>query len=156
MPIQRENPHKYLLYKPSFSQSLTYISAAFKDLPPHGVLMIYISADACEPSGKLNNNGPYDQGGLHSNNKRELSNQTTSDNKIENIIRKSSNFKESHCIYPGDLYAFTRKPLFLIIDSPGSCAFQNFPLLFGQPFAAFLSPTNLPKIFQGKLNLKRK
>lgn len=46
--IHRENPHKYLLYKPSFSQFYTYISSAFKDLPPHSVLMIYLSADACE------------------------------------------------------------------------------------------------------------
>lgn len=45
-PLQRENPRKYLLYKPSFSQSLTYISAAFKDLPPHSVLLVYLSADA--------------------------------------------------------------------------------------------------------------
>lgn len=46
--IQRENPHKYLLYKPSFSQFYTYISSAFKDLPPHSVMMIYLSADSCE------------------------------------------------------------------------------------------------------------
>ena len=113
--------------------------------------MIYISADACDPSGKFNNDGPYDRGGLHTNGKRELSNQTTGpDSKVETIIKKSSNFKEAHCIYPGDLYAFTRKPLFLIVDSPASPAFQGFPQLFGQPFATFLSPANLPKIFQGR------
>ena len=50
--IQRENPHKYLLYKPSFSQFYTYIASAFKDLPPHGVMMVYISADSCEPHSK--------------------------------------------------------------------------------------------------------
>lgn len=43
---QRENPHKYLLYKPTLSQLLTYLSSAFKDLPPHSVLMVYVSADA--------------------------------------------------------------------------------------------------------------
>lgn len=37
--IHRLNPHKYLLYKPSFSQFLTYSSASFKDLPAHGVLL---------------------------------------------------------------------------------------------------------------------
>lgn len=51
-PLQRENPRKYLLYKPSFSQSLTYISAAFKDLPPHSVLLIYLSADSCDSHTK--------------------------------------------------------------------------------------------------------
>ena len=44
----RENPHKYLLYKPSFSQFFTYVSAAFKDLPPHSVLMIYLSSDGLD------------------------------------------------------------------------------------------------------------
>jgi hypothetical protein len=51
--VQRENPHKYLLYKPSFSQFFAYISAAFKDLPPMGVLMLYISADGFESSSKI-------------------------------------------------------------------------------------------------------
>ena len=50
--INRENPHKYLLYKPSFSQFYTYIAAAFKDLSPHGVMLVYLSADNCEPHFK--------------------------------------------------------------------------------------------------------
>ena len=52
-PLQRDNPHKYLLYKPSFSQCYTYISAAFKDLPAHSLMLIYISADACESHSKV-------------------------------------------------------------------------------------------------------
>jgi len=54
--IYRENPHKYLLYKPSFSQFLTYISAAFKDLSPNAVMMVYISADSYEPQLKISTN----------------------------------------------------------------------------------------------------
>jgi hypothetical protein len=50
--IQRENPNKYLLYKPSFSQFYTYTSAAFKDLMPHAIMMIYISADNYESFSK--------------------------------------------------------------------------------------------------------
>ncbi|KAK3527261.1 hypothetical protein QTP86_018624, partial [Hemibagrus guttatus] len=30
-PAKRENPHKYLLYKPTFSQLYTFLSASFKD-----------------------------------------------------------------------------------------------------------------------------
>ena len=45
------NPHKYLLYKPSFSQFFSYASAAFRELQPFGVLLIYISADAMHPAG---------------------------------------------------------------------------------------------------------
>ncbi len=50
--VQRENPHKYLLYKPSFSQFYAYISAAFKDLQPMSVLMLYVSADGFESTSK--------------------------------------------------------------------------------------------------------
>lgn len=145
-PVHRDNPHKYLLYKPTISQSLTFISAAFKDLQPHSVLMIYISADASESHAKIKIDGAYDHGGVHTNNKKDnLINQNGNN---ENFIKKSSNLKEIHCIYPGDLYAYTRKPLFLIIDSPNSAAFQNFPYLFGQPFVSFLSPIKLPQMFQ--------
>ncbi len=51
--IQRENPHKYLLYKPSFSQFFTYIASAFKDLVPHSLMLLYISADGCETSSDI-------------------------------------------------------------------------------------------------------
>lgn len=40
-----KNPHKYLLYKPSFSLFNTFMAAGFKDLPADGVLLLYISAD---------------------------------------------------------------------------------------------------------------
>jgi hypothetical protein len=145
-PVHRDNPHKYLLYKPTISQSLTFISAAFKDLQPRSVLMIYISADASESHAKIKLDGAYDHGGVYTNNKKDITINQNGNN--ENLIKKSSNIKEIHCIYPGDIYAYTRKPLFLIIDSPNSAAFQNFPHLFGQPFVSFLSPTKLPQMFQ--------
>lgn len=43
----RDNPHKYLLYKPSLSQLLVFLSSGFKELPPGGALLLYISADGC-------------------------------------------------------------------------------------------------------------
>ena len=57
--------------------------------------------------------------------------------------------KETHCIYPGDLYPFLRKPLFLIVDSYQSNVFKNFPNLFSQPFVALLSPSSTPSQFNG-------
>lgn len=62
-----------------------------------------------------------------------------------------NSIKDSHSIFPGDIYPFLRKPLFLIIDSNHSIAFQNMPNLFGQPFLSLLSPIKLPTIFQGKI-----
>jgi hypothetical protein len=65
---------------------------------------------------------------------------------------RKSHLKDVHCIYPGDLYGFLRKPFFLIVDSSNSFAFQNFPNLFGQPFLSMLSPVKLPNIFQEMQN----
>ena len=64
--------------------------------------------------------GPYDKGGVHTNNKKDGATEKQSDVNTKKI----SHFKDVHCIYPGDLYPFTRKPLFLIVDSPNSGAFQ--------------------------------
>lgn len=43
----RDNPHKYLLYKPSLSQLMVFLSSGFKELPPGGALLLYMSADGC-------------------------------------------------------------------------------------------------------------
>lgn len=137
--IQRDNPHKYVLYKPSFSQFFTYISSAFKDLPPHGIMLVYISADSSDSNGHHNNNdereelNAYEAGGVKTNNRKELSSMNMNSNnnslnkshlKSESSSKLSSTYKDTHCIYPGDLYPFLRKPLFLIIDSANSAIFQ--------------------------------
>lgn len=46
-PPRRENPHKYLLYKPTLSQVLVFLASGFKELPANGALLLYISADGC-------------------------------------------------------------------------------------------------------------
>jgi hypothetical protein len=45
--VKRDNPHKYLLYKPTFSQFFVFLSSGFKELPANGVLLLYLSADGC-------------------------------------------------------------------------------------------------------------
>ncbi|PSN33551.1 Protein SCAI [Blattella germanica] len=82
-PVKRENPHKYLLYKPTFR---------FKELPPMG----------------------YDLGG----------------------------------VLTSDLYPFTRKPFFIIVDSDNSFVFQHVPRYFGQPLVILMSPQDIPPAFQ--------
>lgn len=46
-PSRRENPHKYLLYKPTLSQVLVFLASGFKELPANGALLLYLSADGC-------------------------------------------------------------------------------------------------------------
>lgn len=67
----------------------------------------------------------------------------------------NNSIKDIHNIFPGDLYPFLRKPLFLIVDSNHSIAFQNMPNLFGQPYLSLLSPIKLPTIFHGKTKRKQ-
>lgn len=57
--------------------------------------------------------------------------------------------KEAHCLYPGDLYPFTRRPLFVIVDSDNSFVFQHIPRYFGQPLVTLMSPQDTPPAFHG-------
>ncbi|XP_041090296.1 protein SCAI-like [Polyodon spathula] len=140
-PAKRENPHKYLLYKPTFSQLYTFLSAAFKELPANSVLLMYLSATGVFPAGRSDYEGPYDFGGVLTNSNRDILNGET-------VHKRNQAHKEMHCLHPGDLYPFTRKPLFVVVDSSNSVAYKNFTNLFGQPVVCLLSPTVYPKNMQ--------
>ncbi|KAL1275126.1 hypothetical protein QQF64_027940 [Cirrhinus molitorella] len=140
-PAKRENPHKYLLYKPTFSQLYTFLSASFKELPANSVLLVYLSATGVFPNGRSECEGPYDFGGVLTNTNRDVVNG-------EMVQKRNQAQKEMHCLHPGDLFPFTRKPLFIIVDSSNSTAYKNFSNLFGQPLVCLLSPTAYPKSMQ--------
>ena len=72
-----------------------------------------------------------------------------------NAASATGSIKDAHNIFPGDLYPFLRKPLFLIIDSNNSITFQNMPNVFGQPFISLLSPIKLPAVFHSKFHQKK-
>ncbi|GFV61782.1 protein SCAI [Trichonephila clavipes] len=135
-PAKRENPHKYLLYKPNISQLIVFLSSGFKELPPNGVLLLYMSADGCFTNVKHPDDG-YDYGGIATNSKREP----------DHISKRNVQLKDIHCLYPGDLYPLTRKPLFVIVDSDNSHAFQYIPRYFGQPVLVLMSPEDIPQSF---------
>ncbi|KAK2505833.1 hypothetical protein MC885_014944 [Smutsia gigantea] len=146
-PTRRENPHKYLLYKPTFSQLYTFLAASFKELPANSVLLIYLSATGVFPTGRSDSEGPYDFGGVLTNSNRDIINGDA-------IHKRNQSHKEMHCLHPGDLYPFTRKPLFIIVDSSNSVAYKNFTNLFGQPLVCLLSPTAYPKALQDQAFLQ--
>ncbi|SAM05676.1 hypothetical protein [Absidia glauca] len=295
---KRTNPHKYLLYRPSLSQLLVYITTAFKDTGDSAVMLLYISADGCvnetsrgfgfgggvstsqrNPSSTVanssnntantntsnnlantsntsssisastNNNstnntasnstpgnnatgnnqvnsntadinaanitgnshgnggatgatssGPLNDatqpsGPSATNDTNNQGSTTTTTEEPSSSIPKSSNIHStqavtstsgannttaastttasaatttaatanpastpvlvppaiSACLYPADLIPFTRKPLFLIVDSNNSTAFQQMsPNLFDQPLMCLLSPTMYPSSVQDK------
>ncbi|CAM4744582.1 unnamed protein product [Rotaria magnacalcarata] len=159
----RSNPHKYLLYKPTFSQIYAFTASAFRELPPNGVLLLYISADGYDTHLKVKTEHSYDFGGVKTNSRRDETNDNS--NSPANTLGKKSPSttttttttttmppKDIHNIFPGDLYPFLRKPLFLIIDSNHSTVFQNIPNLFGQPLVSLLSPIKIPTVFHDYQN----
>ncbi|KAJ8286429.1 hypothetical protein GJAV_G00039170 [Gymnothorax javanicus] len=140
---KRENPHKYLLYRPTFSQLYAFLSASFKELPANTVLLLYLSASGIFPSGSTKYTGPYDCGGLQTCSNHHAGNGAPLKQRTE--IQAPT---EMHCLHPGDLIPFTRKPLFIIVDSSNSSAYKNFTNLFGQPVVCLLSPAGYPKSMQ--------
>ncbi|KAL9903018.1 protein SCAI isoform 2-T7 [Glossina fuscipes fuscipes] len=140
----RDNPHKYLLYKPSISQLLVFLASGFKELPPGGALLLYMSADGCFSTTKHPEDYGYELGGLATSVKRDG---------VDGggLACRGKSYKENHCLYPGDLYPFTRRPLFIIIDSDNSFVFQHIPRYFGQPLVILMSPQDVPPAFQAEV-----
>lgn len=86
----------------------------------------------------------YELGGLATSVKRD-----PLDGAIATRGKSGGGYKEPHCLYPGDLYPFTRRPLFIIIDSDNSFVFQHIPRYFGQPLVILMSPQDIPTGFIG-------
>ncbi|KAG2469904.1 SCAI protein, partial [Polypterus senegalus] len=104
-PTKRENPHKYLLYKPTFSQLYTFLSASFKELPANSVLLIYLSATGIFPTGRSDYEGPYDFGGVLTNSNRDVLNGET-------VHKRNQSHKEMHCS--------SSRPVFLVMFAMAS------------------------------------
>lgn len=167
------SPHKYLLFRPTFSQLFLFLASGYKELPQSGVLLLYLSADGSFGSSlstEIDESG-YELGGVATNSIGLSSSTTTSGNQstrpCSSSLRynyqtsgsnptttasamrssQSSHFKQLNCLHPGDLYPFTRKPLVLIVESNNSYAFQHIPRLFGTPLLVLMSPTEYPAPF---------
>ncbi|CAF3902337.1 unnamed protein product, partial [Rotaria sp. Silwood1] len=88
----RPNPHKYLLYKPNFSQIYAFTASAFKELPNHGILLLYISADGYDTHLKSKIEQSYDFGGVKTNNRRDdtIENSNSPPTSTTNTLGKKS------------------------------------------------------------------
>lgn len=106
-PRKGSNPRKYLLYRPTISQLLLYISTSFKQLGDSSAMLLYLSADGSKCKSKLDNGGVA----------TSLSN-TRRTESIDPLISLINT------LHASDLVPFTRKPLFLIVDSTYSAAFK--------------------------------
>ncbi|KAF9360303.1 hypothetical protein BGX26_009882 [Mortierella sp. AD094] len=129
---KRLNPHKYLLYRPTLSQLMVYLATAFKEVSSDSALLIYLSADGSKRSAADHSGTKGYHGGILTNSRKVADNTDPEQQSI------------SHCLHPGDLLPFTRKPMFLIVDSNNSVAFADMPRVFSHPFMSLLSPTEYP------------
>ncbi|KAG0028881.1 hypothetical protein BGZ82_008221 [Podila clonocystis] len=127
---KKPNPHKYLLYRPTLSQLMVYMATAFKEVASDSALLIYLSADGSKRPVQDGSGAKGYHGGILTNSRKD-----NSDPEQQSL---------SHCLHPGDLLPFTRKPMFLIVDSNNSVAFAEMPRVFNHPFMSLLSPAEYP------------
>ncbi|KAL4376742.1 hypothetical protein GQ457_02G009150 [Hibiscus cannabinus] len=139
-PTLPPNPKKTILYRPSVTHFVAVLATICEELRPESIILVYLSA-----SGKPThiNASPVETSGRS---KQTTKNKLVSHNSLEqNFSAPEShiNGKEgsgdyyddylwlgskgnggSSNLYPGDIVPFTRRPLFLIVDSDSSHAFK--------------------------------
>ncbi|KAB5556475.1 hypothetical protein DKX38_007384 [Salix brachista] len=152
-PSLPSNPRKAVLYRPSVTYLLAVMATICEELPPESIMLIYLSA-----SGKVARSNVFQvesSGESKKSSKDRVVSGAYSEQKIYaleshcNGKRESSDYHDSclwlgprgnggsNALYPCDIIPFTRRPLFLIIDSDNSHAFKAER---GEPAALLLSP----------------
>ncbi|MFQ6667490.1 hypothetical protein Gotur_033498 [Gossypium turneri] len=153
-PTLPPNPRKAILYRPSVTHLIAVMATICEELPPESVILVYLSA-----SGKPShiNASPVESSGGP---KRTTKNKLTSHNSLEqnfsspeshiNGKKGSSDYYDDYLwlgskgnggssnLYPGDIIPFTRRPLFLVIDSDSSHAFKAVAKNFIKLVALFV------------------
>lgn len=169
-PTLPPNPRKAILYRPSATHLLAVLATICEELPPDGVLLIYLSA-----SGRLGQTVLSPLGSGTCSNPAETLARDFQSNTISPVVTASSPIRSPghssnspsrqtkgecrgyhnnylhfgtrgngglSCIYPCDLIPFTRRPLFIIIDSDSSEAFKSISgAEKGEPAGLLLSPS---------------
>lgn len=144
------NPTKATLYRPSVTHMIAVMATICEELPPDSVVLVYLSAPG---KAGVNNGGSskYSRHKVLSQSSDELNSGMS---EFQNNGKRESSCHQddflwfgpkgnsgSNNLYPGDLIPFTRKPLFLIIDSDNSHAFKELHgAERGETAALFLSP----------------
>lgn len=158
-PTLPPNPRKAVLYRPSVTHFIAVLATACDDLPSDGVLFIYLSGKSgvvfSSSSGTGSRLGPEsnvktpmtdDQSHLSGQGK-----EVSSNNHLDCIHIGSRGNEGSNFIYPSDLLPFTRRPLFIVIDSESS---RSFKILSGsekgEPAVMLLSPKSSPPTSSGE------
>ncbi|XVE83101.1 hypothetical protein DITRI_Ditri16bG0060300 [Diplodiscus trichospermus] len=138
-PTLPPNPRKAILYHPSVTHLVAVMATICEELPPESIVLVYLSA-AGKP-GHINASQVETSVGSRRTTKTKLTshnsldhNSSASESHINGKKGSNNHYDDylwlgkangdSNNIYPGDIIPFTRRPLFLIIDSDSSHAFK--------------------------------
>ncbi|PKA53160.1 hypothetical protein AXF42_Ash009890 [Apostasia shenzhenica] len=155
-PSAPANPHKAVIYHPSVSHLMMVLAAICEELSSDNILLIYIAA-----SGKVEQANPSEKDSsrlkpdIHHSYRNGVSLRHASVSDRPNLNDSpgsclwlgSKGSAGVNNLYPEDLIPFTRKPLFIIIDSENSHAFKEIHgSEKGEAAALLLSPRRPPSI----------
>ncbi|KAK9806282.1 hypothetical protein WJX72_008437 [[Myrmecia] bisecta] len=143
-----ENPAKYLLYRPSASHFLAVLATACEALPQNSVLLVYLAAASqharLTSTASLSTLHVDDAGQPRSGSQVSDSVDGDEPSGLCLMPPTSSGLGESY-VYPEDILPFTRRPLFLVVDSDNSRVFGSIE---GQERSysavCLMSPTQQP------------
>ncbi|XP_050111250.1 uncharacterized protein LOC126589856 isoform X2 [Malus sylvestris] len=124
-PTLPPNPRKAVLYRPSVTHFLAVLATVCEELPPDGVILIYLSAsagagmysDVMSPSTLA-----YSSDRI--NPSRGQGKGDGSSSQVGCLQFGSHRNGGVNNIYPSDLVPFTRRPIVLVIDCDSSEAFE--------------------------------
>ncbi|CAN0830050.1 Protein SCAI [Linum grandiflorum] len=142
-PTLPPNPRKVVLYRPSMTHFLAVLGTLCEELNPDGVLLVYLSASG--RTGNTVSSVPESRGfvssawssGRNFQSHSPDSDATSASNSLNSSADPPARKSKKDClnfgthsnggqnsVYPSDLIPFTRRPLFIVIDSDGSDAFK--------------------------------
>ncbi|KAI3852277.1 hypothetical protein MKX03_018922 [Papaver bracteatum] len=124
------NPRKAILYRPTATHLVSVIATICEELPPDSVFLIYISASG--KTGKTTSSHIQTVGASRNSLNNKVDSQSfrgsdegdSYDSGEDYLWLGPKGSAGSNNLYPGDLIPFTRRPLFLIVDSDNSHAFK--------------------------------
>ncbi|XP_065874403.1 uncharacterized protein [Euphorbia lathyris] len=151
------NPRKAVLYRPSVTHLLAVVATICEELPPESLMLIYLSASGKGGQGNVSQTDSSGESKKSSKNtvvagisseKNSSATNTHSNGKLESVNYHDTYLwlgprgtSGSNTICPADIIPFTRRPLFIIIDSDSSHAFKVLHgAERGEPAALLLSP----------------
>ncbi|KAL0374144.1 UNVERIFIED_CONTAM: protein SCAI [Sesamum radiatum] len=164
-PTLPPNPRKAILFRPSVTHFMAVLGTVCEELPSDGILLVYLSAsgNSSNPMSSPSRTGTsigYSENIIRGFQFPSINSDSGSTYPVTTGYDSPDHsgctadclhigprgHGGMNCIYPSDLLPFTRRPLFVVIDSESSKAFKAMSgAEKGEPVALLLSPaTSLP------------